>query len=161
MLIRRKKFLYGPIVTLAVLFAGSAVLSSSNVAGSGVLAKAYPHTGSTPPGRLEWDDTRATHATIIPAFPGQPETASAFANGLEAPFMTELSGVIVFGTTGPVPLALQCAGRCQLYLYGAPPRVQRLLVDIVSWRYGDCSWLNTAGVCFDGGSCCLLVPPGA
>ena len=104
------------------------MLSSSNVAGLGMLAKSYPFTGSEPSGKLTWDDTQATHATIISTFPGQPAKAADFVSGLAAPFMMELSGVLVFGGVGAFPLALQCAGLCQMYLYGVSSTVLQVLL---------------------------------
>lgn len=100
--------------------AGSAVLSSSNAAGAGILAKSYslPSTAA-PSGHIAWDDAKATHATILPTFPGQPESVTQFVSGVSAPFVAEFSGVFVLGDTGAFPLALQCAGWCQLFIYGA------------------------------------------
>ena len=102
-------------------YAGSAALSSSNVAGSGMLIKSYPHDGSAPTGPPTWDDTEVTHTAIVHQFPGQPDEEATFVSGLSAPFMCEASGVVAFGVSGAIPLALQCGGLCQLYIYGASP----------------------------------------
>jgi hypothetical protein len=99
--------------------AGSAVLSSSNVAGAGILVKSYPHVGSST-GFPLWDDTHVSYATVISNFPGQPSDSAFFLDGLSPPFFAELSGVLVFGNPGRYTLALHCAGSCRLYLYGAP-----------------------------------------
>jgi hypothetical protein len=100
-------------------FAGSAALSSSNVAGAGVLVKSYPHIGSTSTGFPVWDDAQVSYATILPSFPGQPSDPALLVAGLSPPFFAELSGVLVFGNPGPYALALHCAGSCRLFLYGA------------------------------------------
>lgn len=71
------------------------------------------------PGKLVWNDALATHAIFLPRIPGQPSSAGQFGSGIAAPFLAELSGVVVFGVSGEVPLALQCAGRCELYIFGA------------------------------------------
>lgn len=98
------------------------MLSSSNAAGSGILVKSYPQTGApSATGRLTWDDALVTHATILKKFPGQPSDPALFGCGLSAPFIAEFSGVLVFGAPGEYLLALQCAGACQLFVYGAPP----------------------------------------
>jgi hypothetical protein len=98
------------------------VLSSSNAAGSGILVKSYPYTRApSATGRLTWDDALVTHATILRRFPGQPNDPALFACGLSAPFIAEFSGVLVFGMPGEYKIVLQCAGACQLFIYGVPP----------------------------------------
>lgn len=99
--------------------AGSASLSSSNVAGSGILVKTYSFRDAAA-APSKWDDTAASHARIIAKFPGQPSDPAYFLDGLMGPFHAEFSGVVVFGSPGSYALALHCAGLCRLYIYGAP-----------------------------------------
>lgn len=100
--------------------AGSAALSSSNAAGTGLLLKTHAagHQPSDMLSKLAWNDTLATHVAFVQRFPSQAADSVQFSHDLAEPFLAELSGIIVFGVTGEVPLALQCAGQCQLYIYG-------------------------------------------
>jgi hypothetical protein len=98
--------------------AGSAALSSGNVAGRGILLKAHTHSGIEELHNLmpRWDDVRAKYVTILDEFPGQLDAQGEL--GVDAPGLAELSGVIALMQAGDYRLALQCSGSCLLYLFG-------------------------------------------
>jgi hypothetical protein len=96
------------LITRMVVAPGSAALSSSNAAGSGILIKAYAKGAVDDAGH--WDDTRTTYCGVMAQFPGVPDDQSAL--------LAEFSGVLIFPEDGMYIIALHCQGTCSMYLHG-------------------------------------------